>query len=97
MQHAHLGRTGLQVSRLCLGTMTFGFQSDEETSIAVLDHGSFVRGLLSFALICSFGAVANVGIATLLFAQQHAFWWAAGIAGAAISAVWTTGASRGCP
>jgi dolichol-phosphate mannosyltransferase len=48
----------------------------------------FVRGLLSFALICSFGAVANVGIATLLFAQQHAFWWAAGIAGAAISAVW---------
>jgi dolichol-phosphate mannosyltransferase len=48
----------------------------------------FVRGLLSFALICSFGAVANVGIATLLFSQQHAFWWAAGIAGAAISAVW---------
>jgi dolichol-phosphate mannosyltransferase len=31
----------------------------------------FVRGLLSFALICSFGAVANVGIATLLFTQQH--------------------------
>src|SRR5207247_6301660 len=48
----------------------------------------FVRGLLSFALICSFGAVANVGIATLLFTQQHAFWWAAGIAGAAMSAVW---------
>jgi aryl-alcohol dehydrogenase-like predicted oxidoreductase len=40
MQHAHLGRTGLQVSRLCLGTMTFGFQSDEETSIAVLDRAS---------------------------------------------------------
>jgi dolichol-phosphate mannosyltransferase len=48
----------------------------------------FVRGLLSFALICSFGAIANVGIATLLFTQQHAFWWASGIAGAAISAVW---------
>jgi dolichol-phosphate mannosyltransferase len=29
-----------------------------------------------------------VGIATLLFTQQHAFWWASGIAGAAISAVW---------
>ncbi len=40
MQHAHLGRTGLQVSRLCLGTMTFGFQSDEETSIAVLDRAA---------------------------------------------------------
>jgi dolichol-phosphate mannosyltransferase len=48
----------------------------------------FVRGLLSFALICSFGAVANVGIATLLFTQQHTYWWVAGIAGAAMSAVW---------
>jgi dolichol-phosphate mannosyltransferase len=47
----------------------------------------FVRGLLSFALICSFGAVANVGIATLLF-TQHSFWWVAGIAGAAMSLVW---------
>jgi dolichol-phosphate mannosyltransferase len=39
-------------------------------------------------LICSFGAVANVGIATLLFSQQLAFWWVAGIAGAAMSSVW---------
>jgi dolichol-phosphate mannosyltransferase len=48
----------------------------------------FMRGLLSFALICSFGAIANVGIATLLFTERHAFWWVAGIAGAAMSAVW---------
>jgi len=48
----------------------------------------FVGGLLSFALICSVGAVANIGIATLLFAQQHAVWWMAGIAGAAMSSVW---------
>jgi dolichol-phosphate mannosyltransferase len=48
----------------------------------------FVRGLLSFGLICSFGAAANVGIATLLFTQQHLVWWVAGIAGAAMSAVW---------
>jgi dolichol-phosphate mannosyltransferase len=48
----------------------------------------FVGGLLSFALICSFGAVANMGIATLLFTERHAFWWAAGIAGAAMSLVW---------
>jgi dolichol-phosphate mannosyltransferase len=43
---------------------------------------------LSFALICGFGAIANVGIATLLFAQQHSYWWVAGIAGAAMSLVW---------
>jgi dolichol-phosphate mannosyltransferase len=48
----------------------------------------FARGLLSFALICSFGAIANVGVATLLFTQQPAYWWVAGIAGAAMSAVW---------
>ena len=37
MQHVQLGRTGLQVSRLCLGTMTFGLQCDEATSRAILD------------------------------------------------------------
>jgi aryl-alcohol dehydrogenase (NADP+) len=37
MQHIRFGRTGLQVSRLCLGTMTFGLQCDEPTSFAILD------------------------------------------------------------
>ena len=37
MQHVRFGRTGLQVSRLCLGTMTFGLQCDEKTSHAILD------------------------------------------------------------
>ena len=37
MQHIRFGRTGLQVSRLCLGTMTFGVQCDEKTSHAIMD------------------------------------------------------------
>ncbi|BDG10198.1 aldo/keto reductase [Anaeromyxobacter paludicola] len=37
MEHVQFGRTGLQVSRLCLGTMTFGGQCDEATSRAILD------------------------------------------------------------
>ena len=37
MDSIRLGRTGLPVSRLCLGTMTFGLQCDEETSRAILD------------------------------------------------------------
>ena len=37
MQHVRFGRTGLHVSRLCLGTMTFGLQCDERTSFAILD------------------------------------------------------------
>ncbi len=37
MEHVRLGKTGLQVSRLCLGTMTFGLQCDEPTSVAILN------------------------------------------------------------
>ena len=37
MQHIRFGRTGLSVSRLCLGTMTFGGQCDEARSHAILD------------------------------------------------------------
>jgi 1-deoxyxylulose-5-phosphate synthase len=37
MEHVRFGRTGLKVSRLCLGTMTFGYQCDDETSFAILD------------------------------------------------------------
>jgi aryl-alcohol dehydrogenase-like predicted oxidoreductase len=35
-----LGRTGLRVSRLALGTMTFGLQTDEKTSHAILDKAA---------------------------------------------------------
>lgn len=37
MHHVKFGRTGLKVSRLCLGTMTFGYQCDEDTSRAIMD------------------------------------------------------------
>jgi aryl-alcohol dehydrogenase-like predicted oxidoreductase len=40
MHHVRFGTTGLQVSRICLGTMTFGLQIDEDASRAVLDHAS---------------------------------------------------------
>lgn len=35
-----LGRTGLRVSPLCLGTMLFGSQCDEATSVAILDEAA---------------------------------------------------------
>ena len=40
MDHVRLGRSGLQVSRLCLGTMTFGLQTDETTARAILDRAA---------------------------------------------------------
>ncbi len=38
MQHARLGRTGLKVSRLCLGTMNFGPLTTEADSFAIMDR-----------------------------------------------------------
>jgi aryl-alcohol dehydrogenase-like predicted oxidoreductase len=37
MQYRKLGRTGLKVSELCLGTMQFGWTTDEKSSVEVLD------------------------------------------------------------
>ncbi|MFM0275429.1 aldo/keto reductase [Paraburkholderia aspalathi] len=37
MQYRKFGRTGLTVSRLCLGTMTFGLQTEEDVSRRILD------------------------------------------------------------
>jgi NDP-hexose C3-ketoreductase / dTDP-4-oxo-2-deoxy-alpha-D-pentos-2-ene 2,3-reductase len=43
MDYTHLGRSGLSVSRLCLGTMNFGPQTTEDDSHTImdraLDHG----------------------------------------------------------
>lgn len=37
MKIKKLGRTGLKVSEICLGTMTFGNQADQETSFKIMD------------------------------------------------------------
>jgi aryl-alcohol dehydrogenase-like predicted oxidoreductase len=44
MEYHTLGMTGLEVSRLCLGTMQFGWTADEETSGRVLSE-AFRRGV----------------------------------------------------
>ena len=38
MEYVHLGRSGLRVSRLCLGTMNFGPQTKEEDAFAIMDR-----------------------------------------------------------
>ena len=44
MKQRRMGRTGLKVSEICLGTMTFAGQSDEATSFRILDR-AFERGV----------------------------------------------------
>ena len=40
MKIRRMGQTGLKVSELCLGTMTFGHQCDEPASFAILDRAA---------------------------------------------------------
>jgi dolichol-phosphate mannosyltransferase len=56
-------------------------------------HGwRFLTGLVSFASVCSLGVVAGVAISTLLY-QAGTPWLFAGIAGAAMGAMWNYVAS----
>ncbi|MBL8156494.1 MAG: aldo/keto reductase [Anaerolineae bacterium] len=47
MDSVKLGRTGLKVSRLCLGTMTFGWSADEAASFQIMD-AAFDAGMTFF-------------------------------------------------
>lgn len=49
-------------------------------------------GLLSFYVVCGFGAIANVGVGILVFSNNPR-WWLAGIAGAAVGSIWNFAAS----
>lgn len=40
MQYRKFGSTGLTVSRLCLGTMTFGLQTEEDVSRSIMDKAA---------------------------------------------------------
>ena len=66
MEHIRLGASGLKVSRICLGIMTFGAGADEATSFAIMDRflergGTFPTGLVDFVsadLRAQFGGLA---------------------------------------
>jgi dolichol-phosphate mannosyltransferase len=48
---------------------------------------ALIRGLITFYAICAAGAVANIGVAELVF-YNRAIVWLAGLAGAVIGVVW---------
>ncbi len=57
-----------------------------------LRGAKFVRGLISFYLVCSIGAVGNIGVGDYIY-NLHYRWWLAGIAGVAVGVVWNYAAS----
>ncbi|HCN75921.1 MAG TPA: aldo/keto reductase, partial [Verrucomicrobiales bacterium] len=38
MERKRLGRSGIVVTDICMGTMTFGLQADEKTSFEIMDR-----------------------------------------------------------
>ncbi len=55
MKFMNLGRSGLSVSRLCLGTMNFGPETDEATAHAVMD-AALAGGINFFDTANRYGA-----------------------------------------
>jgi aryl-alcohol dehydrogenase-like predicted oxidoreductase len=69
-----LGRTGLKVSELCLGTMNFGWKTDQVSSFAILDaYHSFGGNFLQAA---SFSPRFVLPSASLRFSEEViGEWW----------------------
>src|SRR6476619_4807688 len=62
MTYRHLGRSGLLVSRLGLGTMNFGYLAAEPSSFAVMD-AAFDAGIVLFDTADVFGGPQSPDIA----------------------------------
>jgi len=77
-----------------IGAMTFNFALNNRFTYRdrQLKGLAWFGGLLSFYLVCSLGAIGNVGIGSLVYEQFHG-WWMAGIAGAIVGSVWNYVAS----
>ena len=61
MQYTALGRTGLQVSRLCLGTMNFGPDTTESDSFTIMDR-ALELGINFFDTANGYGGKLGEGI-----------------------------------
>jgi aryl-alcohol dehydrogenase-like predicted oxidoreductase len=68
MDYRFLGRTGLRVSPLCLGTMNFGPQTDEATSHGIMDS-ALEAGINFFDTANVYGATETEQIIGRWFAQ----------------------------
>ena len=60
MEYTHLGRTGLTVSRLCLGTMNFGPETSESDSHTIMDS-AHDRGINFFDTANAYGGDKGKG------------------------------------
>ena len=69
MERTHLGRSGMEVSRICMGTMTFGGQASQKESHRMLDLCA-ERGIDFFDTANMYNAGASEEILGAWLAQQ---------------------------
>jgi aryl-alcohol dehydrogenase-like predicted oxidoreductase len=71
MQYVHLGRSGLTVSRLCLGTMNFGVSVDESAAYAIMGR-AIDAGINFFDTADGYGHEVGEGAAELIIGRWFA-------------------------
>jgi aryl-alcohol dehydrogenase-like predicted oxidoreductase len=71
MQYTRLGRTGLQVSKLCLGTMNFGPQTTEADSFKIMDR-ALEKGINFFDTADVYGWKKGEGITEQIIGRWFA-------------------------
>ncbi len=71
MQYTNLGRSGLKVSRLCLGTMNFGPRATEEESYAIMDR-ALDSGINFFDTANAYGGKVGEGITEQIIGRWFA-------------------------
>jgi NDP-hexose C3-ketoreductase / dTDP-4-oxo-2-deoxy-alpha-D-pentos-2-ene 2,3-reductase len=71
MDYTHLGRSGLSVSRLCLGTMNFGPETSEEGSGAIMDR-ALDEGVNFFDTANVYGWVKGEGVTEQIIGRWFA-------------------------
>jgi aryl-alcohol dehydrogenase-like predicted oxidoreductase len=73
MEYTHLGRTGLTVSRLCLGTMNFGPLTPAPDAHAIMDHAHEL-GINFFDTANRYGGAASPPGQVAGSSEAHAGW-----------------------
>ena len=69
MQYTNLGRSGIQVSRLALGTMNFGWHTDEQAAHVIMD-AALEEGINFFDTANIYSGGASEEIVGRWFAQD---------------------------
>ena len=95
MDYTHLGRSGLSVSRLCLGTMNFGPQTPEDDSHAIMD-AAHEHGINFFDTANRYGGELGAGATESILGRWFATMPAGALhaliagGGAVVSSRWST-------